>query len=207
VLAPRLEASVYQTVTVYGWSAFTRPIVLFLALVVAVILIRAVLGNLRKTKSEILATATIGQTLMVGVFLAFGAWTFVGALSFDRLTGFFPLIASATFLALLFALIATHLFVPGFSLWEDQEPPAASAEAMPAVNFAGSLALFATIVVAVMLLGILSVALFGVAAFLLFVSRESLLRTALICLGLTGFLFGLNQVLNVALPIGLITGI
>jgi putative tricarboxylic transport membrane protein len=206
VLAPRLEASVYQTVTVYGWSAFSRPIVLFLALVVAVILIRAVVNNLRKTKSDVVTSASVGQILMVVAFIAFGLWTFVGSLSFDRLTGFFPLIASATFLALLFALIATHLFVPGFSLWEDHEPPAASGEATPVMNFTGSLTLFVTIVVAVALVGILPVALLGVGAFLLFVSGESLLKTALICLGLTGFLFGLNQALNVALPVGLVTG-
>ena len=206
VLSSRLEASVYQTVTIYGWSAFSRPIVIGLALVIAIVLGRSVLANLRKPAELATSRRSAGQIALFAAFIALGGYTFWSSLEFDPLTRFFPIIASASVLILSFALITAHLALPGFSMWEDHEPDTKKSEATMTFGFFSSLALLFVTVVSVILFGILAVAGLGAGTFLLMFGRIGIWRACVISLGLAAFLFLLNQILNVALPAGVLFG-
>ena len=203
VLASKLEASIYQTVVVYGWSAFAKPIVIILAAVIALILWRTISRKTKQTASLLSETRSLGQVVILGGFAAFAVWTFQGALNFDKLTGFFPLVASGAVLILLAILVFAHFYIPGSRIWEDYDSPTSGVNT-DLMSFWASIFVFVAFVVSVALIGLLASSVIAVMAFYSFVSRENLKVSIPISIGLLLFLLLLQSVLNVAFPTGVI---
>ncbi len=99
VLSERVEASVYQTVTLYGFSFLERPIVLVL---VALTLVSIGLAVFFKQSSSEPVTVEGPHShlrkgpqwiFIIGV-IALAAYIFQDGLQFNRLTGLFPMVAS-----------------------------------------------------------------------------------------------------------------
>ncbi|MEM7463326.1 MAG: tripartite tricarboxylate transporter permease [Pseudomonadota bacterium] len=99
VLSERVEASVYQTVTLYGFSFLERPIVLVL---VALTLVSIGLAVFFKQSSSEAVTAEGPhshlrkgpQWIFIFGVIALAAYIFQDGLQFNRLTGLFPMVAS-----------------------------------------------------------------------------------------------------------------
>lgn len=204
VLAKRLEASTYQTVSLYGWSAFERPIVIVLGLIALAILFRSIFASFRKAPTAEAHPPSIGSLILPAVFIVFAGYVLVGALDFDPLTGFFPKIVSIVALVFLGLLTIAHFALPGFAIWEDEEPASEHAAQDRAISFGGSILLVSGAVLLVALFGVLPVALIGVAGFLYFFAGTKPLLALGSGLALAAFLFALNQVVGASLPEGLL---
>jgi len=114
VLSERVEASVYQTVTLYGITFLERPIVLVLLVLTLVSIALAILFK------PSTATAVTGegphthqqlrpQWLFILSIIALALYIFVDGLRFNRLTGLFPMVASISTLVFLTPVVVTTL--------------------------------------------------------------------------------------------------
>ena len=204
VLASRLEASSYQTVSLYGWSAFERPIVLVLCVLVLIVLVRSIITNFRLKQITVQQSPSVGALVLPVVFVGLAGFVFLMSLDFDPLTGFFPKSVSLIALILLGLLVVAHFMLPGFAIWEDDEPVHNDTQQTQTIGFVGSILLVSGAVLLIAIFGVLPTALFGVAGFLyLFANMRPLFAIAS-GLALTGFLFALNWGLGAALPKGLL---
>ncbi|OMH27552.1 tripartite tricarboxylate transporter permease [Motiliproteus sp. MSK22-1] len=204
VLASKLEASVYQTITVYGSSVFTKPIVLVLAAIIAFILIKTLTKSSTKSKNSEKPVSTLlwlrssGQLVFLASFALFAIWTLYSGQQFDQLTGFFPVIASSAVLILLIAMVASHFFIPGNSFWNDDETGSGL------MSFSTSNIVFLLFVACVALLGLLASVIITVPIFLVLVARTKLSVAGLISGALLLFLVLLRLTIDVEFPEGMV---
>jgi len=204
VLAKRLEASSYQTVNLYGWSAFERPIVIILGLVAGVVLFRSIISSLRKAPTAEAHPPSIGALVLPVAFISFACFVLFGAVGFDPLTGFFPKIVSIAALVFLGLLTIAHFAIPGFAIWEDEEPASEHASQNKAISFGGSILLVTGAVLLVALFGVLPVALIGVAGFLYLFAQTKPVTAVASGIALAAFLFVLNKSIGASLPEGVL---
>jgi len=203
VLAQRLEASSYQTVNLYGWSMFERPIVIILAFLALTVLCRSVLRSFNTAVAKKKYSFSKGSLVLPITFLIFAGYALVGSLGFDPLTAFFPKVVSIFTLIFLGLLAIAHFALPGFEIWEDEEPTDKGA-CQGAISFGGSIALIGVVVFLVALFGILPVALIGVAAFLHYFAKMKVLLAAGYGIALASILFILSRGVGAYLPVGLL---
>ncbi|MEM8947906.1 MAG: tripartite tricarboxylate transporter permease [Pseudomonadota bacterium] len=110
VLSERVEASVYQTVTLYGITFLERPIVLFL---LALTLLSIGLAVFFKQSGQLALSEEGPQShlhkgpqwiFIIGV-IAFALYIFQDGRKFNTLTGMFPMVASISTLVFLTPLV------------------------------------------------------------------------------------------------------
>jgi len=114
VLSGRVEASVYQTVTLYGITFLERPIVLVL---LALTLASIVLAIFFKQSTPEPLTAEGPHThlrkgpqwIFIFLVIALAIYVMVDGLQFNRLTGLFPMVASISTLVFLAPIVTAML--------------------------------------------------------------------------------------------------
>lgn len=115
VLSERVEASVYQTVTLYGVSFLERPIVLIL---LALTLMSIALAIFFKQSSAEPVTEEgphshrniAPQWLFIFLAIAFALYVLQDGLQFNSLTGMYPMVASVSTLVFLAPITLSMLF-------------------------------------------------------------------------------------------------
>ncbi len=115
VLSERVESSVYQTVTLYGASFLERPIVqILVALTVGSI---ALAVFFKQTSNEPLTVEGPHshvhkgpQWVFIAGIIAFALYVMQNGWQFNRLTGLFPIVASASMLAFLVPIVGAMIF-------------------------------------------------------------------------------------------------
>ena len=115
VLSTRVEASVYQTVTLYGITFLERPIVQFL---VVLTLLSVGLAVFFKQRSPEPVTVDgphshlrlLPQWVFVGGVIAFTLYVFQDALDYNALTGIFPMVASVSMLLFITPIVLMMMF-------------------------------------------------------------------------------------------------
>ncbi|MXY34844.1 MAG: tripartite tricarboxylate transporter permease [Boseongicola sp. SB0676_bin_33] len=114
VLSERVEASVYQTVTLYGITFLERPIVLVLLALTLASIALAVFFKQSSTEpvTEEGAHSHLRkgpQWIFVLGVIALALYVFADGLQFNRLTGLFPMVASISTLVFLAPIVAVML--------------------------------------------------------------------------------------------------
>ncbi len=109
VLADQVEELVYQTFTVYGLSAFERPLVLVLSAltglsVFAVVKFKAKSGKVDKDEAHSNKNSLPQLTFLLFLF-GFICLLFFDAIQYDYLTGLFPIFATSLTIAFLVPLV------------------------------------------------------------------------------------------------------
>jgi putative tricarboxylic transport membrane protein len=203
VLAPRMEASSYQVINLYGWSIFERPIVIILAFLALAILCRSVFRSFHTTAVKTKPHPNNGALVLPSAFLIFASYTLICSLDFDPLTAFFPTIISILTLIFLGLVAIAHFALPGFKIWEDEEPANKNAY-LGVISFSGSIVMISGVVLLVTLFGILPVALVGVAVFLYCFAKTKALLAIGTGIALASILFLLSRGVGAYLPKGLL---
>ena len=110
VLSTRVESSIYQTVALYGWSFLERPIVLGL-LVLTLFSIGAAVFFKQGQTDELTEDGpyshrkTFPQWLFILVIISSAFFILIDGMSFNILTGLYPMVASISALACISPLV------------------------------------------------------------------------------------------------------
>ena len=176
---------------------------IILAFLALAILCRSVFRSFHTTAVKTKPHPNNGALVLPSAFLIFASYTLICSLDFDPLTAFFPTIISILTLIFLGLVAIAHFALPGFKIWEDEEPANKNAY-LGVISFSGSIVMISGVVLLVTLFAILPVALVGVAVFL-YCSAET---KALLAIGtgiaLASILFLLSRGVGAFLPKGLL---
>ncbi|MCY4260537.1 MAG: tripartite tricarboxylate transporter permease [Rhodobacteraceae bacterium] len=207
VLSERVEASVYQTVTLYGITFLERPIVLVL---LALTLTSIALAILFKPSAAEAVTEEgphthrqLGpQWLFILGVIALAVYILVDGLQFNRLTGLFPMVASISTLVFLTPVVMTMLrWRAPSGFFYDHERTAASASGRSAEFYIGM------ILVMLLVSGLIGFVL-GIATFIAFFLYRSAgqpwWKSVLGGAGFVLFLAILSDQLTLRYPTGLL---
>lgn len=147
VLSVRVETSVYQTVALYGITFLQRPIVIALLILTLLSIGAAILFKQKKPgplkeDGPFGNTSTLPQWIFMGVLTAAALFILNDGLSFNQLTGLFPMVASISALAFILPLAVLMVLQKGPStVFFDAEKSEAHEGRRSAEFFLGLLAI------------------------------------------------------------------
>lgn len=201
-LAPQIEASTYQTIQIYGWGFFRRPIVLAILVLTALTLlagIRMVLRNRARAKENPRERGGRADAVFTLVIIAFTALVMADGLSQSYLGAMFPVAVSAIGLLLTVPLL-------GMQFQAARQSPGAGGDAQDGRRILEYLLWIASPILLSTLIGFPLAAIVFALAFLTVKAGDNVIRNLLITLGILAVLSLLSASLGLQYPTGLLHG-